>query len=996
MEGTDKSFPRIPVSTYRLQFNHLFTFSDATGIIPYLHDLGITDVYSSPYFKARKGSLHGYDIVDPSTLNPEVGTEEEYDTFIRELGIYGMGQILDIVPNHMSCESANSWWMDLLENGRSSPHANFFDIDWNPAIKKLSGKLHVPVLGDQYGKVLERQELKLTFEEGAFFIYYQELKFPILPETYIFLLQHRVEELRTLVTDDNRHLTELLSIVTAMKHLPPATERDGEKIGERYREKEIIKKRLLSLYLESAEIRKFLDDNVEIFNGRKGDPGSFNLLDGLLGEQVWRLSHWRVANEEINYRRFFDVNTLAAIRIEETAVFKETHKLIFRLIAEKKITGLRVDHPDGLYNPSQYFERLQRECYIRLSSVKVPEGDDHDQSDFDQEVLRRYDGLLSSDPQYRPFYIVGEKILTKGEKMPEDWAIFGTTGYGFLNSLNSIFVDTKNAKIFDTLYAKFGGAKNNFSEVVYDGKKLVMEAAMSGEINTLGNYLNNISEKNRHTRDFTLNSLTRAITEVIAFFPVYRTYINSWTVEDRDRQYIEAALSKAKRRNPAISVLIFDFLRDVLLLRFPGDFSEEDKKEWLDFVMRFQQITAPVIAKGVEDTAFYVYNRLVSLNEVGGSPDRFGLSLEAFHGQNLDRLKFWPHALITTSTHDTKRSEDVRARINVLSEIPDTWRECLTRWGSLNKMKKNAVEGQTVPDRNEECLLYQTLIGAWPLGLPGDAEFGEFTNKIKDYIVKALREAKVNTSWINPHDDYEVAVTSFIDAILTVTADNRFFEEFGLFQKTISYFGMLNSLSQTLLKITSPGVPDFYQGNELWDFSLVDPDNRRPVDFAKRRDTLAVLKDEMAKYESDLATFVRELLNKWQDGAIKLYVISKALAYRKENHQLFMEGAYIPLTGVGELVDHFCGFARQKNNKTFMVVVPRLMTSVLNFSPEAPLGKKVWGNAGIMLPDEIPGNTFKNILTGEKIEALQGSEKRELSLASVFSSFPVAMLVGEG
>ena len=994
MEGTDKPLPRIPVSTYRLQFNHTFGFNDAMGIVSYLHDLGISDVYASPYFKARKGSLHGYDIVDPSALNPEVGTEEEYGIFVQKLGEYGMGHILDIVPNHMSCESENPWWMDILENGRSSPYADFFDIDWNPAIKKLSGKLHIPVLGDQYGRVLENQELKLRFEEGAFFISYQDIKFPVLPETYALLLQHRLEDFQNLSTDANPHLTELLSIVTALKHLPTVAEQDAEKIGERYREKEIIKKRLLTLYLESSEVRKFIDDNVDIFNGKKGDPRSFNLLDGLLAQQVWRLSHWRVANEEINYRRFFDVNTLAAIRIEEPAVFRETHKLVFRLIEEKKVTGLRVDHPDGLYNPSHYFKNLQSECFSRLVSTKAPEDDDNEHSDPGPEVLSPYERLLLSDPQYKPLYIVGEKILTKGEKMPEDWPIFGTTGYVFLNSLNGIFIDTKNAKIFDTLYARFAGTNDHFPDVVYEKKKLVMQVAMSGEINTLGHYLNNISEKNRHTRDFTLNSLTRAITEVIAFFPVYRTYIDSSTIKDRDRQYIEAAVSKAKRKNPAISAFIFDFLGDVLLLKFPEGFSEEDKKEWFDFAMKFQQHTAPVMAKGVEDTAFYVYNRLVSLNEVGGSPDRFGLSLEAFHGQNLDRLKFWPHALISTSTHDSKRSEDVRARINVLSEIPDKWREHLIKWSSLNKKKKIAVEGQEAPDRNEEYLLYQTLLGAWPPGRPDKTEYNAFKKRIKDYIIKALREAKVNTSWINPNADYEDSVTSFIDAILAVTPDNKFLAEFEPFQKTISYFGMLNSLSQTLLKITCPGVPDFYQGAEIWDFSLCDPDNRRPVDFGRRRTMLTSLREDMAKYGPDLKGVLKELIKKWEDGAVKLYVTSKALTYRGENHMLFMEGAYIPLTAEGDLKGQVCGFARQRDNKAVFVIVPRFMTKVSHLTVKVPFGERMWEKTWISLPDEIPDTIFKNVLTGAEIKVIRRAGKRVLALADVFSCFPVAMLEG--
>ncbi len=993
MEGGPIPVPRIPVSTYRLQFNQRFRFSDAAEIVAYLYELGISDIYASPYLKASKGSLHGYDIVDPAALNPEVGTEEEYDGLVRELWKYDMGQIADIVPNHMSCDSENSWWMDVLENGPSSTFANFFDIDWNPAVEKLSGKLLIPFLGNQYGKVLENQELKLTFEEGAFFIHHQEQKFPIVPETYILILQHRLEELRTRLCDENPHLTEFLSIVTSLTHLPPVTEKEGDKINERYREKEIIKKRLLALYLESAEVKTFLDENVVMFNGSKEDPKSFNLLDGLLAAQVWRLSYWRVAVDEINYRRFFDINNIAAIRMEDAAVFSESHKLIFKLLGEKKITGLRVDHPDGLYNPAEYFERLQSGCFVSLSSPGTSaDNNNEQQADHDLEVLKRYEGLLSADPQYKPFYIVGEKILTKGEKMPEDWRIFGTTGYVFLNSLNGIFVDTKRVKMFDRLCTKFIGVKDDFPDVVYEKKKLLMEVAMSSEINTLGHYLNKISEKNRHTRDFTLNSLTKAITEVIACCPVYRTYINSRTIKDRDRQYIEAAVSKAKRRNAAISSSIFNFLGDVLLLKFPDDFSEDDKKEWLDFVMRFQQMTAPVMAKGVEDTALYVYTRLLSLNEVGGSPDRFGLSLDAFHGQNLERLKFWPHALIATSTHDTKRSEDVRARLNVLSEIPATWRECLRRWGSLNKTKKASLDGQPVPDRNEECLLYQTIVGAWPLGSPDDAEYEVFKTRIRDYMVKALREAKVNTSWINPNTDYEDALVSFINAILTAAPENKFLSEFEPFQKRVAYFGMLNSLSQTVLKVSSPGVPDFYQGTEIWDFSLVDPDNRRAVDFDRRRAMLNDLKRRTAAAGPDVAGLAKELIRNWEDGHVKLYATFEALRFRKGHRTLFEKGAYIPLTCEGQLEDHICVFARVDGDETVVVVAPRFMATVLDFNRELPFGEVVWGKTEIVLTEEIPANIFFNVFTGEKVETTLQSGRRTLSVAGIFSCFPVAML----
>lgn len=985
-------FPRIPVSTYRLQFNHLFRFSDAAGIIPYLHEMGITDIYSSPYCKARRGSLHGYDIVDPNVLNPEVGTEKEYDEFADAIKACGMGQILDVVPNHMCIESDNPWWMDVLENGPSSLYAHFFDIDWSPIVKKLTGRILIPLLGDQYGRVLERQELRLAFAEGAFSVSYHDNKFPVLPDSYVHILQHHIEDLENRMSKDNPDLVELLSIVSALKHLPPCSETDPKRVAERYREKELIKKRLFTLYHDCPVMKSFIDENVREFNGSKSDPKSFTLLDELLGEQVWRLSHWRVAMEEINYRRFFDINNIAAVHMENPAVFRETHKLVFTLIAGGKVTGLRVDHADGLYNPSEYLKRLQKNCFIRI--VRASPGNmgpaGQEQPDQEMQIIPRYNEILSSDHRFKPCYIVAEKILTRGEKMPDEWPVFGATGYVFLNSLNGIFVDSRNSKAFDRLYAQFIKSNINFQDVMYERKKLVMQVAMSGEISTLGHYLNTISEKNRHTRDFTLNSLTRAIVEVIAFFPVYRTYVTTWDVDDRDRQYIETAVAKARRKNPAISSFIFDFLRDVLLLRFPDGFGEEDKQEWLDFVMRFQQITSPVMAKGLEDTAFYIYNRFVSLNEVGGSPDRFGLSLEAFHGQNLDRLKFWPHSLIATSTHDTKRSEDVRARINVLSEIPDQWKERLMRWSRLNRKRKAALEGQAVPDRNEEYLLYQTLVGAWPVGPVSEPEYEIFKTRIRDYMVKAIREAKINTSWISPNAAYEEALVSFIDAIMTDTADNTFLKEFEPFQKMISHYGMFNSLSQTLLKITSPGVPDIYQGTEVWDFSLVDPDNRRPVAFAERIRLFGELRKSESKIEP--RKLAGDLTAKKNDGRIKLYLTYKALRYRRENRELFDNGEYIPLEAAGEKAHHVCAFGRRTGNSEALIVAPRFLATLMQDGEEIPFGEKVWEDTRIMIPFEGAGMPFHNVFTGEIVSTMSRNGAAVLHLRDIFSSFPAALL----
>ncbi len=571
--------------------------------------------------------------------------------------------------------------------------------------------------------------------------------------------------------------------------------------------------------------------------------------------------------------------------------------------------------------------------------------------------------------------------------MPDEWPIYGTTGYVFLNSVNGIFVEQRTAKICDAVYTNFIKSRVNFQDIVYEKKKLVMQVSMSGEVNALAHYLSNIAEKNRHTRDFTLNSLIRAITEIIACFPVYRTYINSLDIKDRDRQYIEEAVSKAKRRNPAISRFIFDFLKDVLLLNIPEELEENDKYEWLDFTMKFQQITGPVMAKGLEDTAFYAFTRLVSLNEVGGHAERFGLSLEAFHGQNMERLKSWPHSLITTSTHDTKRSEDVRARINVLSEIPREWKECLMKWSRHNKKKKKIIDGQAVPDRNEEYLFYQTLIGAWPVNPMDEKEYEIFKDRIKDYMLKAIREAKINTSWINPDTVYEDALTGFVEAAMS---DMHFISDFKTFQKMISGFGMYNSLSQTLLKITSPGVPDFYQGTELWNFSLVDPDNRRPVDYSKRIILFEKLKENEAK--SSLIRLSRELAVDKETGLIKLYLLTKALNYRRDNREVLEKGDYVPLYAEGDKADNLCAFARRVEERIILVAVPRFFTKLMQKPEELPFGESVWKDSFIDLPFEKEGSRYRNVFTDEIVQTVSQDGKAALYLSGTFSNFPVALL----
>lgn len=996
MEQKNIPMLRIPTATYRLQFNYQFTFSDALKIIKYLHELGITDIYSSPYFAASKQSLHGYNIIDHNRINPEIGTEEDYDRLIAKLQGYDMGQILDIVPNHMYIKSNhNKWWMDVLENGPSSLYADFFDIDWSPVKKELKNKVLLPFLGDQYGNILENKELNLFFENGSFFINYFDNIFPLRPQTYIHILEHRIEDLKKSVPEDSFSIMELLSIITSLKNLPSFLETSIDKINERNREKEIAKKRIQTLYNVSIEIRSFINENIDIFNGIKGNPKSFDLLDTLLNEQIYRLSYWPVATEEINYRRFFDVNELAAIKMENHSVFNETHKLLFSFVKEKKVTGLRIDHPDGLYNPSQYLQNLQQNCfksilYGHMENIKKDIFLPYGSSFIDKEISNRYDEMILEDPDSKPFYIIGEKILIKSERMPEEWPIFSTTGYVFLNSLNGIFIETRNAKVFESIYSGFIKSKMDYQTMVYENKKLVMKTAMASEINTLGNYLNQISEKNRHTRDFTLNSLIEVITETIACFPVYRTYINNPEVKDRDRQHIEFALSKARRRNPSINTSIFDFLCNVLLLKCPDQMNEEDKKKYFDFVLKFQQVTGPVMAKGVEDTTFYVYNRLLSLNEVGGSPDRFGTPVETFHGQNIERSKFWPHALITTSTHDSKRSEDVRARINVLSEIPDQWKTHLLNWSRLNKNKKIAMEGRAVPDRNEEYFFYQILIGAWPINKMSKEAYKNFKTRIKEYILKAIRESKIHTSWTNPDKLYEEITTVFIDAVLNNVPDNTFLKSFIPFQKMISLYGMYNSLSQTLLKITSPGVPDFYQGTEIWNFSLVDPDNRRPVDYKKRVKILSeIKKKEITIPQAELA---KKLITNPENGSVKLYTTYKALNYRKINKGLFEHGEYIFLETFGKKSGNICAFARRYKDSIAISIAPRFFTRLTDNTKVLPLGIDVWEDSVASVPSEKLGVKYRNIFTGETVSTKKYNGITGLLLAEVCKNFPVALL----
>lgn len=989
--------PRIPVATYRLQFNRLFRFADAVKVIPYLKRLGISDIYSSPYLKARPESLHGYDIIDPESLNPEVGSEKEYRAMAAELSRQGMGQILDIVPNHMGIsDSNNRWWNDVLENGPGARHAPHFDINWHPVKQELENRILLPVLGDQYGNVLDRGELRLLFEDGAFFITYYEHCFPLRPLSYLQVLGYRLERGQRLFPPEHPDLLEYLSIITAIRHLPLYTDIDPESIAERYREKEVIKRRIAALYRSSAPIRRFLDRNVAIFNGIPGRSDSFDLLDRLLSAQIYRLAYWRVATEEINYRRFFDIHELAALRSELPQVFADCHRLVLRLVREGAVTGLRVDHPDGLYDPVAYFRTLQEECFIQrglgLAERELERPFSVEEERSEEERLRmEYRRLLEEEPQYLPFYVVGEKILVRDERVPAGWPIFSTTGYSFLNAVNGIFVNRENGPRFEAIYASFIGMHTTYRRVVYDNKKLIM-MNMASEINTLGHYLDRISEKDRHTRDFTLNNLRQAITEVIAVFPVYRTYITAAGVSEVDQGRIETAVEEAKRLNPTMSPSVFDFLRDVLLLRHPFWLSERDRGERLDFVMKFQQLTGPFMAKGVEDTAFYVYNPLVSLNEVGGSPDCFGTTVEEFHAKNLETCRERPHSLIATSTHDSKRGEDVRTRIDVLSEIPDEWEVAIRRWSTANDPLRCMVDEKPVPDRNEEYLLYQTLLGISPSGPMDEASFEIFRQRLKDYMLKAAREAKISTSWINPNERYERALMDFIDALIARQPDNAFLYDFEQFIRRVEPYGLLNSLSQLLLKITSPGVPDFYQGTELWNFRLVDPDNRWPVDFDKRMRLLDELQRQETEARSDRIGFCRELSMNAKDGRIKLYVTWKGLAFRGAHAELYAGGEYVPLEAAGERSTNVVAFERRLGEMSAVTIAPRFFTRLGDHPDTLFQGDDPWRETFVLLRNAPPESRYRNIFTGEETRTLSHRMGGIVYLCEVMTNFPVALL----
>ncbi len=924
----------LPESTYRLQFNKDFNFNSARKILPYLKELGISFIYASPIFKASKGSTHGYDVVDPTQLNPELGSVDDFDKLISEAKENGLHWLQDIVPNHMAFDFENKMLVDLLENGPDSRFYNFFDVEWSYGHFGDKPRMLAPFLGKYYQECLEGKEISLRYDEEGFSINYYNNKFPVRVGTYSDILSLGFDKLQNKVGRNYPAVIRLLGLLHIIKFLPTY-----ENIDERYNQIKFIKALLWELYSGDEQVKMYIDETLKIYNGIKGKPESFDLLDKLLSDQYFRLAFWKVANEEINYRRFFNISSLISLKIENEEVFNRIHSLIFKLIKEDKIDGLRIDHIDGLYDPEEYLRR----------------------------VRERIDGR----------YLVVEKILERDEKLPASWPVEGTTGYEFLNFVNGIFCKTSNENKFSRIYTHFTRSAVSFDEMVVDKKRLIINTRMAGELERLSLIVEDIAKQDRHGADITLNGIKSALEEILVHFPIYRTYVNGTKISKNETDYIEKTIGELKYNNPRIEYEI-GYIGRMLTLRHQN-MSEELYQKSVYFIMKFQQLSGPLMAKGFEDTALYVYNRLISLNEVGGNPSFFGFGLREFHKKIRQRGIKWAYSLNTTSTHDTKRGEDVRARINVLSEIPDEWNSRIRKWHNMNLKYKKEYNGRSLPDKNDEYFLYQTLVGA----LPFDETFNEsFKKRIKEYAIKVVREAKVYTAWVKPDETYEKAFLAFIDKILARSESNLFLNDFMEFQEYVSHFGIFNSLSQVLIKMTCPGIPDFYQGTELWDLNLVDPDNRRPVDYQLRRQIITRINNT-----SDKEELFEYLFSNIKNGAVKMFLIKKVLEARKKYRELFNDGKYSSLNAAGEYTKNIICYMRRNENMAAVIAAPRLLTGLLE-AGNLPLGRDIWKDTNIRLPFEFKNQ--KNVITDEIFTA-----DSDLDIGSLFSRFPAALVVGE-
>jgi (1->4)-alpha-D-glucan 1-alpha-D-glucosylmutase len=919
-----------PRATYRLQLHKDFTFDDAAAIVPYLKRLGISHVYASPIHKARPGSTHGYDIVDHRAINPELGGEEAFYRLSDTLREHGLGLVLDIVPNHMGIGGAdNPAWLSTLEWGELSPDARAFDIDWERL--GANRKLVVPFLGNRYGDALDKGELKLAFDpaEGSFSVWHYEHRFPICPLSFPVILDRALIALGEIGTESSAKLLAASERLRVMSEETIPERRTGFP-----EEGEALKAGIAEAVAGSPGLRVAIERAVNLINGTSGIPESFGTLHRILEAQSYRLAHWRMAASDINYRRFFDINALAGLRVEEPEIFARAHETAFRLVREGRIDGLRIDHIDGLADPAAYVEALQRE---------VGPG----------------------------FYVVVEKILEPGESLRR-WPIAGTTGYDVLNLIDGAFVDTDAEAAFDALYRRITDSERSYGALLRSAKTEVLETSFASELEVLVSDLKRIADTDRHTRDLAVNALRRALVEIVARFPVYRSYLDDGDIDPEDLRLIEGSVDKAKRRSVLPDRTVHDFIKDALLGRTKTEGPGRPDPELVRrFRRRFQQLTGPVMAKSLEDTLFYRYARLLPLNEVGGDPGRFGLARERLHEEIAARARDWPHAMTATATHDTKRGEDARARLLALAEMPQDWAAAVERFEAMTEPLLTDLEEVRAPDAADRYLLLQTLLGAWPTALlddrPDPAEVERFRERIEEYAHKALREAKRHTSWVNVNEPYEAATAAVIRVLLE--PDSAFLRAFTPLARRLARAGIITGLSRTVLKCTLPGVPDIYQGTEFWDLALVDPDNRRPVDYGARAAALAG--------GTDLADAFRS----WPDGRIKQQVIARLLADRAAAPQLYADGGYQPLAADGARSRNLMAFRRSHAGEDLIVAVPRL-TAASGETP--PLGGDFWGDTVLRAP---PG-TRREILSESEISCQDGG----LPLRELFSALPIAVL----
>jgi (1->4)-alpha-D-glucan 1-alpha-D-glucosylmutase len=971
LSACSKRINRIPLATYRLQLGADLTLDQVHNLLPYLQKLGISDLYLSPLFRARAESSHGYDVVDHGTIDPAIGDLAAFERLAMAAREADIGILLDVVPNHMGInDPGNTWWLDVLENGEGSYFADFFDIEWHPPAAGLKDKVLLPFLGEPFGRVLENGDLRVVYDDARLQLEYGPRRFPLSPPSWIVVLESAIQLAGDAGEPNNRSnadWTELKSIITQLRNLPPGSRRDAAALEERYREQKTARRRLDQLLRNSAPVRNAVDRSIAQLNGEKGNPKSFDQLEKLLDQQWYRLAYWRVASDEINYRRFFDINDLAAIRVEKPGVFDAVHRLVGQLLENGWVTGLRIDHPDGLRDPLGYFKSLQ--ALYRSHHAENGNGA--------SEV-----------------YIVAEKILSGDEPLPSDWAVSGTTGYDLLNVISRVLVDPDGVEKLRQEYDQLTGNTKKPAEIVYESRRAVLLSSMASELQMLTAALYRIAQKHRSSRDFTQPAVQRALREVIASMTVYRTYAraDSWDVSEADYRTVTSAVRMAKRRNRTLPMSVFDFIGSVLLLEHPPTISDEDAVERRNFALKFQQVSGPVAAKGVEDTAFYRYYPLASLNEVGAELDTKPISVEEFHRLMHHRVNSWPNSLIATSTHDSKRGEDTRARLHVLSEIPDEWAQAFVRWQKMNRPLMREIDGEPVPDANEEYLIYQTIVGTWPVGGLTSDERSKYRERIVQYMEKALHEAKVHTSWMNPSETYDTAIREFLTDLLG-DKGNKFTSDFNQFVSRVADAGFVNSLSQLVLKMTMPGVPDFYRGTELWDFNLVDPDNRRPVDYECRRGRLDGL---ITAANVDPVAAARDLASRWPDSDVKLWTAWRCSQVRHESPDLFSSGEYIPLPVTGAAADHVVAFARRFGEEAVVVVLPRLVYRLLGNQNAAESTKGAsprlaWEDTSVSLPTEFPTG-WRNELSGELVDIDANSSEASIELNRLLNVFPVAVL----